>query len=458
MKPTDNVENVIKNDLTFAAGAELHDRMLNDVLNAQEKSRKTHSGVAWPNLRGQLMRSPLTKLAVAASVIVACAIGLSLWTGTQSGIALADVLARVENVKAFRSQWSDQWNEDPNKPYSFYYETRGTWVRSQEYGIKSKVERLDPYGRESTFEEVYRSPDRKTLIVITPKQKKYWRVEFDDSWAQQLQEQAQERDPLAFLKKILGCKYESMGRATMDGIEVEGFQTTDPNYLGNDRNICQVDVKMWVDVKTRLPVRYEEACAWFDQMGDKIIKRAHFVMHDFQWDVPVEAAEFEPPVIPDDYTGTVVKWPAINEENAIQGLKQCLEFFGKYPESITECGVFLFIRLAGSDLALRSVEKSETPAAVRLKEELKGLSEDDKVTRLSDVTTPIRSLARFYFEHEWDKKDPAYYGKSVTPKDADKVLLRWRVSDTEYRVIFGDLHAETVSPEKLAELEKTLPR
>ena len=43
-------------------------------------------------------------------------------------------------------------------------------------------------------------------------------------------------------------------------------------------------------------------------------------------------------------------------------------------------------------------------------------------------------------------------------KDTGKVLLRWKVSDKEYRVIFGDLHAETVSPEKLAELEKALPK
>ena len=39
-----------------------------------------------------------------------------------------------------------------------------------------------------------------------------------------------------------------------------------------------------------------------------------------------------------------------------------------------------------------------------------------------------------------------------------KVLLRWKVSENEYRVVFGDLHAETVSPEKLAELERALPK
>jgi len=45
---------------------------------------------------------------------------------------------------------------------------------------------------------------------------------------------------------------------------------------------------------------------------------------------------------------------------------------------------------------------------------------------------------------------------TVTPKDADKVLLRWKVSDNEYRVIFGDLRAKTVTAEQLTELEKGL--
>ena len=59
-------------------------------------------------------------------------------------------------------------------------------------------------------------------------------------------------------------------------------------------------------------------------------------MHDFQWDVPVDAAEFEP-VIPDDYTSLVVKYPAhITEETAIQGLKLLVELLGKYPENITD--------------------------------------------------------------------------------------------------------------------------
>ena len=207
---------------------------------------------------------------------------------------------------------------------------------------------------------------------------------------------------------------------------------------------------MWVDVKTRLPVRYDFTYAHFDQRGDKIIEPEHFVMHDFQWDVPVDVAEFKP-VIPDDYGSLVVKYPAHStEETAIQGLKAWVELLGKYPEELTDVDVTL----------LRLAEKSETPAALRLKEESKGLTDEEIIgsNNLVDFWMPIRGLAMFYDVLQSDKKNPAYYGKTVTPKDADKVLMRWKVSDSEYRVIYGDLHAETVTPEKLAELEAALPK
>ena len=41
MKPTENLEKAIKKELNFTAGADLHDRILDAVLNAQEKSKRT---------------------------------------------------------------------------------------------------------------------------------------------------------------------------------------------------------------------------------------------------------------------------------------------------------------------------------------------------------------------------------------------------------------------------------
>jgi outer membrane lipoprotein-sorting protein len=441
MRRADNTEQIIKENLSFTASAAMHNRILNDVLAAQEQAKKTKSGLAQANLWRTVMKSPLTKLATAAIVAIACLIGLSLWRGTESGIALADVLARVEQVKAVRYKWTYTIDHhiDPNKPY--HVEWRKTYLNSQEYGTKGNWELLDPNGGESTFSEIYILPQKKTTIIIEPKQKRYTRTEHDDVTSEQMQD-----DPRALLKGILKYKYESLGRSTIDGIEVAGFRTTDPNHWGGKNP--QVDIKLWVDVKTLLPVRYDNLVSEkVNKRGDKM--STHIVEYDFQWDVPVDAADFEP-VIPDDYTRTVIKYPAhITEETAIQGLKVLVELLGKYPENQFYFNAPVFLRLA---------EKSETPAAMRLKEEIKGLTEDEIDNKLVDFLMPIRGINRFYSTLRQGNKDPAYYGKIVTPTDADKVLMRWKVSDSEYRVIYGDLHAETVTPEKLAELEAALPK
>jgi hypothetical protein len=47
----------------------------------------------------------------------------------------------------------------------------------------------------------------------------------------------------------------------------------------------------------------------------------------------------------------------------------------------------------------------------------------------------------------------AYYGKAVGPCDKDKVLLRWKLSDGSYEVIYGDLRAEAVPFGRLRALE-----
>ena len=60
----------------------------------------------------------------------------------------------------------------------------------------------------------------------------------------------------------------------------------------------------------------------------------------------------------------------------------------------------------------------------------------------------------FYTKLGRDGNDPAYYGKDVKAGDANTVLMRWKISDGTYRVIYGDLSAENVTAEKLKEMEQ----
>ena len=391
------------------------------------------------------MKSPSTKLAIAAVIMIVCLIGVSLWKTTGSGIALADVLARVEQVKAFSSKWTMKITiEDPNNPYR--YEGRGTVLTSQEYGSKNTEtgEEYDSNGSLSTFQEIYFLPRKNVRIHIRPYQKKYVRVELNDMYVKKEQERGGpqfQNDPLGSLKKMLKYEYESLGRSTINGIDVAGFRSTDPNMWRKWKQTSQnfqSDVKLWVDVKTLLPVRYEYE--HFRQTTDNTKDYMHIVYSDYQWNVTVDAAKFMPSPIPDGYVIEDHFPDVTDEESVTQGLKQCDELFGKYPQRIDLTYLW------------SESEKSETSAALQLKEELKGLTGLNRDNKKMDALKPIRFLCKFY--SGLAKSDPAYYGKTVTPKDVDKILLRWKILENEYRVIFGDLHAETVSPERLVKLEK----
>jgi hypothetical protein len=50
-------------------------------------------------------------------------------------------------------------------------------------------------------------------------------------------------------------------------------------------------------------------------------------------------------------------------------------------------------------------------------------------------------------------RDVVYYGDSVDPQDSNAVLIQWKLSDGQYKVVFGDLREETVSAEELIKLQ-----
>ncbi len=95
MRPKDNVEEAIKKKLSFTASTELHDRMLDDVLNAQEKSKKTTSATTRPRIGRIIMKSSITKLAAAAVIIIAIALATNFMNKSMPTASAQEVLAQA---------------------------------------------------------------------------------------------------------------------------------------------------------------------------------------------------------------------------------------------------------------------------------------------------------------------------------------------------------------------------
>jgi outer membrane lipoprotein-sorting protein len=320
-------------------------------------------------------------------------------------------------------------------------EIESTVTVSNQYGTKMEMTMTDAEtGQQEMNQQYYILPEQKVIVIVTPEQKKYTRMQFDDDLLARMKKQ--NNDPRETIKQIMSCEYTELGRSMIDDIEVQGFQTTDPSMAGAAGPMESVKVSLWVDVESWLPVRTEMDLKMNEQT------QMSAVIYDFQWDVQADATDFEP-VIPEDFTAFPtdgVKMPSMTEEAAIEGLALFAEFAGKYPQNLN---LVTIVQEIGK------LKDGQSPAAEQFRQKLEQAeSEEQRTAERMEMMRPIQSLGMFYMTLLQDKKEPSYYGESVGPNDADAVLLRWKISDDQYRVIYGDSTTESVSAERLAELEK----
>jgi len=169
-----------------------------------------------------------------------------------------------------------------------------------------------------------------------------------------------------------------------------------------------------------------------------------------QEDILVDKIDVEP-VIPEEFTAIPtegMKMPGMSEEAALEGLKFFAEFIGQYPKKLNLMDLM-------QDFMVLKDSENLTDTGMKLQKEMNRMQKDERVKKAMEMMRPVQSLGMFYMTLIQDKKEPAYYGDTVTVQDVERVLMRWKISDDQYRVIFGDLSTLDVSTEKLAELEKS---
>ena len=386
------------------------------------------------------MKSSMAKIAAVAAVVLACVGGFYLVSGTKS-VALADVLVKVEQIPAFMYRMTMHMKGAMQGMPAEGADMKMTALIANDYGMRMDISMADPTTGQAMDQQIYMLPAQKMMMMIMPGMKKYTRMSLDDSMFEKMKKQ--NNDPRMMIQQILACKYQELGKSVIDGVAVEGFQTTDPAYAGGA--VEDVDVKVWVDVKTWLPVRVDMNLKVNEQM------EMRGTLHDFQWDVPVSAAEFTP-VIPADFAagpGDGLKMPPMTEETAIEGLKLCVDLIGKYPENLNVATLVQMIQES---------RNSKTPEAQKLRQAVEQAKTDEERTQVVSTMMPLQTLGGFYMSLVQEKKEPVYYGNIVQPGDIAEVLLRWKTGENEYRVIFADLHAATVDADTLAKLEAGLPK
>jgi len=348
-----------------------------------------------------IMKSRITRLAVAAGVVAIFGILAYRHTGSIDGasVSWANVLEKVESAGGFKVQMKCRIEGVPDTNLVAY--------DGGENG--SKIETY--IGGKLTSIMIMKATEKKIYQII-PSIKKYSTIE--------LNEQSMNKnygaggDPRQFLKLFLSEDHNSLGESFIDGVRVEGIETNSPKFAGG--MFGKTTAKLWVNAETELPVRMELN----GSMGDKEMQMD---MYGFEWNVHFNNAFFEPN-IPADYTSLgEVKLPEVNEGGLIDGLEKFRELSGRYPKS-----------LITGDITKEAGEV------------IKGIDVNDKAAFNQKTGDMLKVLGAgmLYQKLVQEGNEPEYYGESVAAGDANSVLLEWKIGKNKRRLIYGDLRTETV--------------
>jgi hypothetical protein len=416
MRPADDLHKSLKK-LKLKASSDLDKRLHDDIYMALAESKKTESSVPPLSVRKAITKSPIVKLAAAAVIVIVVFVGIHQITG--SGVAWAEVLSNIGKVRAFTYRMKMSMKNMPGVPVGKTMNLEiNAWI-SKDVGM-----RMDSRKEGELISKSYVLLPQGIVVSVIPEEKKYMRMTLTDGLFEEMQKD--NGDPRKMVDEFMKCEYTKLGTNIIDGIEVEGIESKDPKIVGGV--LGDVVARLWVAVENDLPVRMEIVCY---SNGTKVMDT---VMDEFQWDVELDAAWFEPDIT-DDYELMADLQMAGDETNVVEGLRFFAEFTGgKYPSDISM--ITLMQELQDALRTKLAIEPERIPG------------EEDMQKMAS-----LQMLFMFYAGLVAENKDPAYNGDRVTAEFPHAVLMRWKAEDGNHRVIFGDLTVGDVTPEELAELE-----
>ncbi len=283
MEPLKEIEDVIKKTLNATAATALHDRVLARLRQAQRHHDARTPALPEPVARRIIMRSTASKLAVAATVIVAAFIGIHQFSGT-SGVAWAEVAAKVQASPGVIFRVKETGSDDPNDDWPDGY----TLIRRA-----SMHSRTDWYRLGQVRRTIFFNLETKQVIWLAHDARVYYRETLSDERARSIQGGGF-TDPQEVVDRFVSGKHRKLGHKTIDGTLCEGIETIDEAVLGANFPVESFVGRLWVSVETGYPVLAE--CEFTTGDG-----RHHTTTADqFQWDVDLSAGNIEPE-IPSDY-------------------------------------------------------------------------------------------------------------------------------------------------------------
>jgi outer membrane lipoprotein-sorting protein len=360
------------------------------------------------------------RIAVGSVGVAAMLCFLLLWGATRPVSAIARMAENIRRSKSYKATIVSEFQFAPeaNKPaVTCVFRCTNYWIAPGSYRSEAKFKGVIGWADRDEL-DIYHTG--KPGITINHMSKKFYRVPARLGKSPSLMK-------LEELSNYSGQADRDLGTKEIGGIRASGFEIETKKI---DPDSGPGSVQVWLDPETNLPVLFRMET---EQFG----KPASFTMQDFQWNIDL-APELFDVTPPEGYTDATNPPPALEKQVAVltEGLKTYAELSGgHYPR----------VKMVYGDVTWDEMKRMSGISGQPTQEEMRGEA-FKRIERVYNFCPTINGILA-------NNPDAAYYGKTVGPKNADKVLLRWQLEDGTYQVIFGDLRGETVTKERLGALE-----
>lgn len=387
-------------------------------------------------------------------LLVVVTIFLPMNSSDSKLLAMEKVVSRLQSIQT--ASWTMQTDIKGETPIKI----QDTFNRF--YWSKDKGSRMERYlipldeKKNRQLQEISVHPIGKRGVQIFHNNRRYIRPEMARSTNQ---------PEFAFflkLRKFRGQANRDLGFTKIDGKTARGFEV---DMKKIDPDSFPGTMRLWADVETALPLRCEMTISNMVPGAD-LIQR----LEKFEWDVPLDDSLFVVD-IPENFKelkGPPKKSEAEQEQLIVKALQIYAKEMGGYPQ----------VKKIYPDALLNQLHNKTGyyEKLARLSKEMQALQKKTankshpekivdheifkKYVALQNSTEEVGEGLRFLYQKQESQfftqgsaRGLQYYGLRVKPGEKDKLLLRWRLEDGRYRVLFGDLHFETIDQSQLEKLE-----
>jgi len=275
MNPADSIEDLIKNfyaaqKSSVATSAEMDGKVLNDALQALEKTNKSNTADLEPNIWRTIMKSRITKLAVAAVIIVAALVAVYRMGGSVESPAFADIVRPILTARTATYRVSMKGQDVPPDFQVIWMEP--SYVRTEM-----------PHGL-----ILIADLEKGKALGLLPAKKKAMVTSISGTFT-----------PFSELRQLIRDAQEGkdqspeyLGKQRIDGRDAIGYRIPQGRLPS-----INMPVTIWADAETLLPIRIE--CHLMPRAPGE--QEGTATVTDFQFDVELDPSLFSLDV-PDGYT------------------------------------------------------------------------------------------------------------------------------------------------------------